>query len=156
MPSRFEDYGSHGNWRGLQGPGCVSAGCRRDAKAGRHPEDCHSLRADAEGDRVYRTEDSPRASRGSRKQRCLPMTFLHTRNRGDKVSPTEQIAKPASHPKAGLFATLGGPFRSKGTGAPKIAALPARNAVPMARNGGDAASAPRRFALASLLTLAAT
>jgi hypothetical protein len=65
------------------------------------------------------------------------------------VRPTEQIAKPAATLKAGLFATLGGPFRRKGIGAPKIAA-------PLAHAGVGGALAPRRFALVSLLTLVAT
>ena len=68
---------------------------------------------------------------------------------------TEQIAKAASTPKAGLLAMLGGSFRGKGIGAPKIAVPPVRNAAP-ARNGGGEAPAPRRLALASFLPLAAT
>ena len=71
---------------------------------------------------------------------------------------TEQTAKPASTPKAGLFATLGGPLRRKGIGASKIAEPLGCKAAPMARNGSAAASAsasaPRRFALSSFLTLA--
>ncbi len=69
------------------------------------------------------------------------------------MRPTERIAKPAATPTAGLFATLGGLLRGRGTSAPKIAAH-------MAGNGGGtgvgAAPAPRSFIIASLLTLAAT
>jgi hypothetical protein len=42
----------------------------------------------------------------------------HTTHQGDKVIPTAHIAKPASTPKTGRFASLGAPHRAPGSGAP--------------------------------------
>lgn len=77
----------------------------------------------------------------ARTRSCIAETdeMHHLNEKGTTVKSTEQTAKPIVTPNTGLFATLRGLFRLKGSGAPESEALTMREPSGMA-------AAPRRHA----------